>query len=251
MIELKVENAVAQVTLARAPVNAINDAWIDRFGAVIDDVARRAEISVFWVRSALPVFCAGADLALMRDAFSSNPERMVDVARRMQEVFGRLEAMDAVTIAEIGGAALGGGFELALACDLRVVADSARVGLPEAQLGLLPGAGGTQRLTRICGEALARRLILGAEVVSGTESVPLGLAQWSAPRAVIAQLAEEQVKRLASIPRDALAACKRCIRAAGNPGVEGYALEISETRRLYGLPETQRRVKEFLERKPG
>ena len=122
--------------------------------------------SVLLLRSSERAFCAGADLALMKSRFDTQPgrERMVAFVREMQRVYAQLERLPLVTIAEIGGAAMGGGLELALACDFRIAADDATLGLPEARLGLLPGAGGTQRLTRIAGEAIAKRLILGVEV---------------------------------------------------------------------------------------
>ena len=102
----------------------------------------------------------------MRSCFATpeGPERMVELVKRMQRLFARLETATVVTVAEIGGAAMGGGLELALACDLRVAAIDARLGLPEVRLGLLPAAGGTQRLTRLCGQGTAKRLILGAEL---------------------------------------------------------------------------------------
>ena len=163
-VSLSIEGGVATATLCRPPVNAINEAWVDRLNEVLDEVAQAGQVGVLRIRSSGRVFCAGADLALMRSIFDSaaGRERMIVLTRRMQEVFARLEALPQVTLAEIGGAAMGGGFELALACDLRIVSDAARIGLPEARLGLLPAAGGTQRMTRICGEAVARRLILGA-----------------------------------------------------------------------------------------
>ncbi len=171
MISLSIEGAIAKATLNRPPVNAINEEWVARLDEVLDEVERHEEVGVLWIRSSEKVFCAGADLALMRSIFDSpeGRERMIALTRRMQDVFARLEALPKATLAEIGGAAMGGGFELALACDLRIVSDSARVGLPEARLGLLPAAGGTQRMTRLCGESVARRLILGAELVNGPD----------------------------------------------------------------------------------
>ncbi|MDA8107858.1 MAG: enoyl-CoA hydratase/isomerase family protein [Betaproteobacteria bacterium] len=250
MIELRIEGAAAVATLVRPPVNAVNEAWIERLAEIVEQVEGNAAIGVLWIRSALDAFCAGADLELMRACFESaaGRERMIGLVRRMQQVFARLERLGAVSIAELGGAALGGGLELALACDLRVVADSAKLGLPEAGLGLLPGAGGTQRLTRACGDALARRLILGAEIVDGTNAVALGIAHWVAPRAGLEAFTRALVERIARLPPATLAACKRCIGAALDPQADGYALELAETRRLYGATETQRRVKRFLDK---
>lgn len=181
MVGLDIAANTAIVTLNHGPVNAINEEWIEHFNRVLDEVEAHHNVSVLHLRSTLKTFCAGADLGLMRQLLGTPEGRdaMIDVIRKIQKVFLRLETLTAVTIAEIGGAALGGGLELALACDLRVVADSAKLGLPEASLGLLPGAGGTQRLPRICGDGVARRLILGAEVIDGRQAVELGLVQWA------------------------------------------------------------------------
>jgi len=248
MIELRIDGTVAVATLARPPVNAVDEAWIGRLEAVVEEVARDASVAVLWIRSALKTFCAGADLQLMRACFENEAgrNRMLEVVRRMQRVFARIESLGAVSIVELGGAALGGGLELALACDLRVVSDRAKIGLPEAGLGLLPGAGGTQRLTRLCGDALARRLILGAEVVDGASAAALGIAHWVAPQAELEAFTRALVERVAQLPPATLAACKRCIGAALDAQTDGFALELAETRRLYAAPETQRRVKRFL-----
>jgi enoyl-CoA hydratase/carnithine racemase len=171
---------------------------------------------------------------------------MVALVARMQHVFARLEAASVVTLAEIGGAALGGGLELALACDLRIAAAEAKLGLPEASLGLLPGAGGTQRLTRLVGIGSAKRLILGAETIDGAEALRLGVVQWTQPRATLAASASAIGARIAALPRSALAAAKRCIEATGDPWCNGFAEELAATRNLYGNEETRRRVAGFL-----
>lgn len=249
MISLTIEGAVATATLCRPPVNAINEEWVARFGQVLDEVERAASVSVLWIRSAERAFCAGADLALMHSILDSaaGRDRMIALTRRMQELFARLEALPKVTLAEIGGAAMGGGFELALACDLRVVAESARVGLPEAGLGLLPAAGGTQRLTRLCGDATSRRLILGAELVSGGDAVALGLAQWMAPTATLEEATRAIVERIADLPARALAECKHCIAVALDGSADGFETELAGSAALLALPETQKRVTRFLE----
>lgn len=251
MISLIIEGAVAMATLCRPPVNAINEAWVARLDAVLDEVERAEQVGVLWIRSSERVFCAGADLALMHALFDSaeGRTRMIDLTRRMQAVFARIESLPKVTLAEIGGAAMGGGFELALACDLRLVAESAQIGLPEARLGLLPAAGGTQRMTRICGEAVARRLILGAELIDGTDAVGLGLAQWSAPTAEIEAAARALAGRIGGLPAATLSACKRCIDAAISAGAEGYEAELDGSARLLAEPETRRRVTRFLEKR--
>ena len=250
MISLSIVGAVAVATLCRPPVNAINEEWVARLDAVLDEVERASAVAVLWIRSRERAFCAGADLALMRSLFDSpaGRTRMIDLTRRMQAVFARLESLPKVTLAEIGGAAMGGGFELALACDLRLVADSARIGLPEARLGLLPAAGGTQRMTRVCGAAVARRLILGAELVGGSDAVGLGLAQWAAPAAETETAAGALAARIADLPAATLAACKQCIDIAAAMGAGGYEAEIAGSATLLAETETRRRVTRFLEK---
>jgi enoyl-CoA hydratase len=244
---------VLVVTLSRPPVNALNDQLIDQLHAVLDGAISDDGIAVLHIRSDQRVFSAGADLALIRDCFAKpqGPDAMTEVVRHMQRLYARLEAAPLATIAEIGGAALGGGLELALACDLRVAALEATLGLPEASLGLLPGAGGTQRLTRLCGPGVAKRLILGAEVIGGAMARQLGLVQWTQPREQLPAFARDLAARLGAIPKAALAANKRCIAAHGDPQRDGYAEEITETRTLYDHPETRAKVRAFLERNPS
>jgi enoyl-CoA hydratase len=247
LLSIQRAERVVTVTLSRPPVNALDDALIAQLDAVLDEIGADGEAAVLHLRSDQKAFCAGADLALMRGCFASREgtEAMLAVVRRMQHVFARLEAAPFVVVAEIGGAAMGGGLELALACDLRVAAIEAKLGLPEARLGLVPAAGGTQRLTRLCGPGVAKRLILGAEVVDGADAVRLGLVHWAYPREALASRTRELTERLAAIPRAALAATKRCIAAGADPARDGFAEEIDATRRLYDQGETRRRVAEF------
>jgi enoyl-CoA hydratase len=246
MIRLEIAGPLATATLGRAPVNAIDEAWIARLAQVLAE-ARAARVLL--LRSSEKAFSAGADLALMRARFESAAGRaqMVALARAMQQAYAALEASPLVSVAEIGGPAMGGGLELALACDLRMAAGDAKLGLPEAGLGLLPGAGGTQRLARIAGEAIAKRLILGAEVVDGAEGARLGIVQWAVPAAELAERAQALAQRLAALPEDALAECKRCIATA--PSDAGYAMELEATGALLAGAETQARVRAFLEKR--
>jgi enoyl-CoA hydratase len=239
---------VLVATLARPPVNALDDKLIAELDAVVERAIQDDDVAVLHLRSDQRVFSAGADLALIEACFATpqGPDAMTDVVRHMQRLYWRLESAPLVTLAEIGTTALGGGLELALACDLRVAALEARLGLPEARLGLLPGGGGTQRLTRLCGPGLAKRLILGAEVIDGAEAERLGLVQWARPRDQLAAFASEIAARYAAMPKAALAANKRCIAAATDPARDGYADEISETRALYDHAETRRKVSDFL-----
>jgi enoyl-CoA hydratase/carnithine racemase len=240
---------VLVATLARAPVNALDVALVARLDAIVAQAEADEGVALLHVRSAQRAFCAGADLGLMRACFErGETETMVGLVREMQRVFARLEHAPFATLAEIGGAAFGGGLELALACDFRIAACEAKLGLPEVGLGLLPAAGGTQRLTSLCGPGIARRLILGGETLTGADALALGVVQWATPAAGLAEFAAEVAARIAAHPREALAANKRCIALAVDRDPHGYTAEIAATRELYASPQTRERVAAFLDR---
>ena len=243
-----IANGVATLTLNHPPVNAISEEWLRLFDAKLDELGARTDCKVLHIRSEQKAFCAGADLKEVqaRMQAADGPDRMYAYVTNIQRLYFRIEHLPLVTLAEIGGAAMGGGFELALSCDLRVAANEAKLGLPEVRLGLIPGAGGTQRLTRLCGRTIASRLILGAQVLNGAAACQLGLAQWSFPRAELQQRAAEIAQRIAALPAAALAASKACIIAASDPERDGYTAELDATRQLLSNAETRQRVQEFL-----
>jgi enoyl-CoA hydratase len=248
MLSMEMNGRVMVATLSRPPVNALNEALIERLNDVLDKVVANESVSVLHIRSDQKAFSAGADLALMQSCFATpeGPDAMVAVVRRMQALFARIESAPVVILAEIGGAAVGGGLELALACDLRIAAAEAKLGLTEARLGLLPGAGGTQRLTRLCGRGLANRLILGGDVITGAEALELGIVQWACPRVQLIDRTRELAAHYASIPRATVTQIKKCLGSADDRSHDGYENEITGTRRLYDNPETRRRVADFL-----
>jgi enoyl-CoA hydratase/carnithine racemase len=248
MFGLSIADEVVTLTLDRPPVNAISQDWLVRLDGMLDELAARTDWKVLRLRSQHKVFCAGADLKEMRARMDmpDGPDRTYAYVGAMQRLYARIETLPQVSLAEVGGAAMGGGLELALACDLRIAASEARLGLPEATLGLIPGGGGTQRLTRLCGPAVAARLILGAEVVDGATARNLGIVQWAVPRAELAERASEIARRVASLPTAALAAAKTCIAAAREPGRGGYSDELEATRELLMNRETRQRVEAFL-----
>ena len=249
MFQFSVADRIATVVLDRPPANAINLEWTRQFHAVLDRLGERDDWNVLHIRSALRLFSAGADIKEMRAAFEAGEgvESLVSAVRDYQQLFARVEALPQVTLAEIGGAAMGGGFELALACDLRIVADEARVGLPEIRIGLLAGAGGTQRLTRLCGRAVAIRILLGAEMVNGPMAVELGMAQWHAPANQLADTAAQIACRYAEQYAPAGQLAKRCINAALDPtSMLGFDLEYEGSKTLLNSAGSQALIALFL-----
>jgi enoyl-CoA hydratase/carnithine racemase len=248
MFEASVAGQIATLTMSSPPVNALSEAWLSGFSREIDEIEARSDWKVLHLRSDQKVFCAGADLKEMRARFEAadGPDRTYAYVASIQRLYARIESLPQVTLAEIGGAALGGGFELALACDLRIAAAEAKVGLPEVKLGLIPGGGGTQRLTRLVGRGLANRLILGAEAIDGASAERLGLVQWACPRAELADRASEIAARIAALPAAALAAAKQCMTSAATPGRGGYGVELELTRNLQTNAETRERISAFI-----
>jgi enoyl-CoA hydratase/carnithine racemase len=248
MFHTSVSGQIATLTMDSPPVNALSEAWISGLSSEIDRLEERGDWKVLHLRSNQKVFCAGADLKEMRARFEApdGPDRTYAYVASIQRLYARIESLPQVTLAEIGGAAFGGGLELALACDLRIAAAEAKLGLPEVKLGLIPGAGGTQRLTRLIGRGLANRLILGAEAVDGSTAEQLGLVQWVCPRANLAERTAEILTRIAALPAAALAAAKLCMTSAATPGRSGYGDELEATRNLQTDPETRERVSAFV-----
>jgi enoyl-CoA hydratase len=246
MIDLNLNGAIATLTMSRLPVNAIDLAFVDAFHRALDKV-EVASPTVVVIASDQKCFCAGADLALIRGFFEAadGAAAMVEYVKSLHTLFDRLESLAAVTLAVIAGPALGGGLELALSCDLRVASRRATMGLPEARVGMIPGAGGTQRLTRLAGPGVSARLILGGEVIDGDEAARLGVVQWAVDAADLSATVEGIAERIAGLSQQALLASKDCIAAWFLPGVDGFARELEKPLALMETDEARDRVSSF------
>jgi len=245
-IQFRHEGPVSTLVMSRAPVNAIDPAFVDDFNRALDAVDTAAP-TLLVLRSAQRAFCAGADLGLIRACFdeAGGTARMVAYVRTLHQLFDRIEALPCVTLACINGHALGGGLELALACDLRLAAHEASLGLPEARVGMIPGAGGTQRLTRLCGPGVAARLILAADVVSGAEAKALGIVQWAVEAAGFEAEIGRIAERVAGLSAAALSASKDCMQAYFDPAADGFARELEKPLVLMENADSKARVARF------
>ena len=244
VIELVREQAVATVRLRRPPVNAFDLHMLDLLESAIE-YSETSGARCLLIRSDNPrFFSAGADIAMLKAATERDGgvDEMVAFAGRFQQVLDKLERAPFATIAVIEGVALGGGLELALACDFRLADAEAKMGLTETTLGLVPGAGGTQRLAAVVGRARARQLILTGRMIDATEADRIGLADLCAEGAPVA--AGDLARELAHRPARATALAKECLLDAPSP--DGYARELTASRALYGDPETAGILTEFL-----
>lgn len=208
IVEYSVEGAVAVVRLNRPPVNALSS----ELGAELNKAFGRAEDPAVRavVLTGQPHFAAGADIKGFQAAYDSGV-MTDDVASELVDAIWRLEALAKPTIAAIFGYALGGGLELSMGCDFRYLADDAQVGQPEVKLGIMPGAGGTQRLARIVGFQKAKEIVFSGRFVSAAEALDLGLADKVFPADELLERTMEDAQRWATGPTVALGTSKRAL----------------------------------------
>lgn len=249
MIREARNGVVTTLTLSGPPVNAIDAAFVTALNVALDRIESERPTLVV-IRSDQKCFCAGADLSMIQGYFTARDgvDNMLAYVKSLHAVFNRLEVQEAVTLSAIDGPALGGGLELALACDLRIATSRAKIGLPEARVGMIPGAGGTQRLTRLVGPGVSARLILGGEIVDGAEAARIGVVQWCCDLAVLDDKLREISDRISSLSRGALVASKDCIAAWFDPAVDGYAREIEKPKHIMRTEEAKRYVDAFFNR---
>jgi len=238
---------VATVTLDRPPVNAVDLAVIEEFLRVVAELGRDRTIRAVVVTGRERRFCAGADVSMLRD-LSPETQRRV---RRWVEVQAALETMEKPVIAAINGYALGGGAELALACDIRLMARGEEIGFPEIRLGIFPGAGGTQRLTRLLGAARALRLMIEGLRLTADEALILGLVDEVVPPDRLGRAAQDLAERLADGPTRAIGLLKRCIyQGHGRSLDEGLALEAEAVSELSHTADAREGMEAFLAKRP-
>lgn len=192
-------------------MNSMNGALVEALHDTFLELRTDSSVRVVVLTGAGPkAFCAGADLTERRTMSDSAVQRRIfDYAR----AFRLIEELNKPVIAAINGYAFGGGLEIALACDLRIVASETKIGLTETRLGIIPGAGGTQRLPRVVGEALAKELIFTARRLTGDEALDLGLVSRSVPREQLLDTALELAREIAKAAPIALEQAKIAIHS--------------------------------------
>jgi methylglutaconyl-CoA hydratase len=216
----------AWVTLNRPDAaNARNQAMRDDLSRIYDFVATSEDVDVMVLTGAGDrFFCAGMDLKESAGGETSDQRR---ARLRGSRDIDALAQLPVPTIAAINGYALGGGLEMALACDLRICADEAQLGLPELSHGLVPGGGGTQRLPRLIGPAATLELLYLARRLSGPDALAYGIVNRSVPRAALRQSTQELAQAIAKQPRAALRSAKQLVlRSSDTPLAEGLKLEL-------------------------
>ncbi len=205
LVKLEVDDGVATIRLDRPPMNAINDELTGELRTVAEEVSLRDDVGAAVIWGGEKIFAAGADVKMM---LPMTPREVKPMITALQEVFNVVEEIPKVTIAAINGYALGGGCELAMCADFRFAAEDARLGQPEILLGIIPGAGGTQRLPRLIGPAKAKDLIYSGRHVKAEEALAIGLVDRVLPADQVYTAAVEEARKYANGPRVALRAAK-------------------------------------------
>ena len=250
LIRLSIHDRSATIMLSRPKLNPINDDFLHQLNGALSELEQHPGLTVVRIASSQSAFSAGADLAMVESRLGSDEGavEMMETTRLFHRVYNRLASLPLVTVAQISGHALGGGLELALACDVRIAARHAKLGLPEARMGLLPGAGGTQRLTELCGPGVAARLILTCEMINGTEAERVGLVQWAYDASEVGAATDDLVARIETLSGPALRLAKGCIAHAATISPAGAKAEIDGIGTLVKTDEARKRIMEFLGR---
>ncbi len=244
---VSVEDGVALITVNRPKVlNALSQGVMDELARAVDACDRdpAARCIVLW--GGPKVFAAGADVREMADATSADMIR----SYRFQQ-WARIRQCATPIVAAVAGYALGGGCELAMSCDIIVAAETARFGQPEIRLGLMPGAGGTQRLTRAIGKSRAMEMVLTGRMMTASEAYEAGLVSHVVPAELCLDEAMRLAREIASQPPLAVRLAKESVLQAFETSLEGgLAFERRCFHTLFSTEDKREGIRAFLEKRP-
>jgi enoyl-CoA hydratase/carnithine racemase len=248
-VRVEVDGAIATIRLDRPPMNALNAQVQDEIAAAAAQVDTDPAVRAVVLYGGERVFAAGADIKEMAEA--SFAQVAVD-SRRLQAAFTAVARIGKPVAAAVTGYALGGGLELALCADFRVAGAGARLGQPEILLGIIPGAGGTQRLPRLIGSARAKDIVYTGRFVPAAEAHEIGLVDNVVPDAEVYQAARDLVARYAAGPAVALRAAKQAIDAGLEVDLDtGLEIERLHFASLFATEDQRTGMRSFVENGPG
>jgi enoyl-CoA hydratase/carnithine racemase len=249
LVLVEAEQAVATIRLNRPPMNALSADLQADLAAAVAQVANDDAIRAVVLYGGEKLFAAGADIKEMSEASFAE---MTKTSSRLQAALNAVAALSKPVVAAVTGYALGGGLELALCADFRVLGESAKVGQPEILLGLIPGAGGTQRLPRLIGPAKAKDLIFTGRFVGAAEALEIGLADKVVPDDQVYRAACELAARFAAGPALAVAAAKQAIDVGLDTDLAtGLEYERVSFTGLFATEDARTGMRSFLENGPG
>ncbi|HEY1597038.1 MAG TPA: enoyl-CoA hydratase/isomerase family protein [Thermoleophilaceae bacterium] len=220
IVEIHDAGAVRHIVMSRAEKrNALNEELILGLAEAFEEAAADETVRAVVLKGDGPMFSAGMDLGSLK-ALSENPELIHETREPILKAWNLLEEMPKATIAQIHGGAIGGAMELALACDLRVMAEDAVVGLVETRIGLIPDVGGCSRLPAVVGLGNAKELIMTGKLIEGREAHRIGFANRIAPVGLLDGVTEQLTNELLACAPQAVALAKRVMDAAAKPDLK-------------------------------
>ncbi|MCP4631752.1 MAG: crotonase [candidate division Zixibacteria bacterium] len=246
---LEKEGSLAVLTINRPKaLNALNAEVITELYSAWNDLEADDDIRVVIITGGgEKSFVAGADIGELNRL---NSLAGIELARRGQGLYWKIENSNMISIAAINGFALGGGCELAIACDIRIAANSVKIGQPEVNLGIIPGYGGTQRLSRLVGKGMAKFLILSGEMVDAQEALRIGLAEKVFPAGELIEETKKIAKSILSKGPAAIASAKRCINFAANSDLDsGLKFEMIEFGAICATEDSKEGTSAFMEKR--
>jgi enoyl-CoA hydratase/carnithine racemase len=248
-VQLEVEAGIGTIRLGRPPMNALDIEVQEGIRAAATEAADRRDVAAVIVYGGEKVFAAGADIKQMQAMSYTD---MVDRSAALQASLTAVALIPKPTVAAITGYALGGGCELALCCDFRVAGDNAKLGQPEILLGVIPGAGGTQRLARLIGPARAKDLIYTGRFVDSAEALAIGLVDEVVPADEVYAAARRRVERYVGGPAYALRAAKQAVdRGLETDLNTGLEIERMLFAGLFATRDREIGMTSFVEHGPG
>ncbi|WP_354700576.1 enoyl-CoA hydratase-related protein [Paraconexibacter sp. AEG42_29] len=248
VVRQEVVGRVLHVVLDRPPANALGAPIIEGLTAVADTLERDDTVKVAVISSAIDgIFAAGADIKQMG---TLDPESFAGYRDALRAPVERINRCGKPTIAAIDGLALGGGLELSMACTLRFATAASKVGLPEVKLGLIPGAGGTQRLPLLVGRGRALEIMLSGRSVPGEEALQIGLVDRLVDGDVVAE-ALAYAETLAAFPVTAMKAIIDCVDAVSGVPADGMQLEGELVVEMLASGEAAEGIAAFIARRPA
>jgi enoyl-CoA hydratase len=250
-ILVECKGRIQYITINReSKLNALNKATLAELHIALTDGFSNNQIGGLIITGAgQKAFVAGADISEFA-SFDAAAGRAL-ASEGQTNVFDLIENGPKPVIAAVNGFALGGGLELAMACHIRIASDNAKMGLPEVTLGLIPGYGGTQRLTALVGKGKAFEMIMTADMITAADAMQFGLVNYVASQEELLAKAEELLNKMLQRAPLALASAIKAINATGKSGVDGFAIEKEEFGKCFGTEDIKEGVSAFMEkRKP-
>jgi enoyl-CoA hydratase len=248
-LQYECADGIATVRFNRpGKLNAINPEMIDDLRKLASDIRADPGARVVILTGNGRAFCAGADIAALTKV--GGPPDFMSFIENVQTAFNGIEDLDRPTIAAINGIAYGGGCEISLCCDFRIIAEDTSIGVPEIKIGLLPGAGGTQRLPRMLPTAIAKQMVYTGDPLSAQQALHHGLVNEIAPAGQALEVATQWARKLLKLPPVGLRCAKLLVDIAQNGGLKtGIEAERQAMALLYATEDRKEGLAAFLERR--